>query len=217
MDGPLRLDIKFTSCMESDKTKEALDRFVFNSRVTGVKELIRFLGDDPEREGMRETPARFLKAMKEMLSGYDEDPSHHLEKVFALDDVTTANNYDQLIMSGEIEFVSFCEHHMLPFFGQIHIGYLPDGKGVVGLSKLARCADGYARRFQVQERLTQQIHDAVVHKLAPLGTIVVIQATHTCQCWRGVRKSGKMTTSALSGTLRTDVNARAEAFSLIKM
>jgi GTP cyclohydrolase I len=155
--------------------------------------------------------------MSEMLSGYRTDPTAHLKKHFDISDVE-ASRYDQVIISKDIPFVSFCEHHLMPFFGQVHIGYLPDPEHgrVVGLSKLARCVEGYSQRLQVQERLTRQIHDAINDVMKPAGTMVLVEGTHTCQCWRGVKKNGSMVTSAIGGVFRTDPAARGEVLALFK-
>jgi GTP cyclohydrolase I len=182
-----------------------------------VIRLLEFWGENPAREGLKETPARFLKGMSEMLSGYRTDPTAHLKKHFDISDVE-ASRYDQVIISKDIPFVSFCEHHLMPFFGQVHIGYLPDPEHgrVVGLSKLARCVEGYSQRLQVQERLTRQIHDAINDVMKPAGTMVLVEGTHTCQCWRGVKKNGSMVTSAIGGVFRTDPAARGEVLALFK-
>jgi GTP cyclohydrolase I len=179
----------------------------------GVRRLLQRLGENPDREGLLETPARFIKAMLEFTSGLKEDPTIHLEKDFSLDD-TAPVQYGGMIISAGIPFVSLCEHHLLPFSGECHIGYVPSlaRKRVVGLSKLARLADGYARRPQVQERLTQQIADAL-RKLDPAGIMVVVSAKHTCQCLRGVRKDGRMVTSSVYGIFE-EAAARAEFLSL---
>lgn len=179
----------------------------------GVRRLLQRLGENPDREGLRETPARFVKAMLEFTSGLKEDPMAHLNKDFGLDD-TSPVQYGGMIISAGIPFVSLCEHHLLPFTGECHIGYVPSAekKRVVGLSKLARLADGYARRPQVQERLTQQIADALL-TLSPVGVMVVVSAKHTCQCLRGVRKDGRMITSSVYGVFEEPA-ARAEFLAL---
>lgn len=174
-----------------------------------MKRLIDFCGDDSEREGVRETPYRFVKAFLEYTEGYREDPRAHLQKVF---DVP----HRELVLVKEIEFYSMCEHHFAPFFGVIHVGYIPNEK-VTGLSKIARMVEGYARRFQVQERLTIQVAEAMEEILEPTGTMVVVEAKHMCMCSRGVRKSGAMTTtSAVRGIFAEEVDSRAEFLSLIK-
>lgn len=182
-----------------------------------VRRVIQLCGDDAGREGMRETPGRYLKAMMELTSGYGEDPASHLEKSFDIRDVDEASAYDQIIGSVGIQFVSLCEHHLLPFFGEAHVGYIPaEGGRVVGLSKLARLVDGYSKRFQVQERLTRQIHDAMADKLQTESVVVILKATHTCQCWRGVKKAGSMVTSAVSGAFEGH-SPKMEFMSLIEL
>lgn len=185
--------------------------------IDGLKALISLSGDDPTRTGMEETPNRFVKAFLEMCSGYKENPLDHLQKEFDLSDTGDGHTpYGGMIISKDIPFVSLCEHHMLPFHGTIHMGYIPGESGkVVGLSKLARMADGYARRFQVQERLTQQIGDGL-QSLNPQGAIVVVQAQHACQCFRGVRKSGSMITSAVYGAFK-EQPAREEFLTLLRL
>ncbi len=190
------------------------------SALEGLRALIDLSGDNALRSGMSETPARFLKAMREMTNGYQEDPADHLRKEFDLSDVAWqgGRGYDGLIISGAVPFVSLCEHHMLPFHGEIHMGYIPGEAGkVVGLSKLARMADGFARRFQVQERLTQQILSAMETTLQPTGAGVIIKAQHSCQCFRGVRKSGYMVTSSMHGVLRESAPARAEFMAFLNL
>lgn len=160
-------------------------------------------------DGMLETPERCAKAIMEMTSGYGAD----IEGIFKTFD---AEQYDELILERGIPFASMCEHHLLPFTGHAHVGYIADGK-IVGLSKLARLVEAFARRFQVQERMTQQIADAIEEHLAPVGVIVVVEATHFCMELRGVRKPGVITkTSVLRGLLKEDPAARAEAMSLIR-
>ena len=179
------------------------------SAEEAVRVLLRFLGDDPEREGLRETPARVLRSYEELFAGYSQDPAFVM-KVFE------DGACDELVLVKNVEFVSLCEHHMLPFFGVAHIGYLPDRK-ILGLSKLARVLDIYARRLQVQERLTQQVTAALDEHLKPLGSACVIEATHSCLSCRGVRKqAARMVTSSLTGAFRTDPSARAEFLQLIR-
>lgn len=188
--------------------------------MRAVRTLLTYLGENVEREGLRDTPARVVKALTEMTSGTHEDPRRHLQKSFALDDdeSTIVGAYDQIVLSRDLPFSSLCEHHMLPFTGTAHIAYLPDPNGrVVGLSKLARLLDGYARRLQVQERLTQQIADALQSELNPLGVGVVIKARHTCQCLRGIKKDGLMVTSAMYGAFKEDASARSELMRLIML
>jgi len=174
-----------------------------------VRELLAAVGEDPDREGLRDTPARVAKAYGELLAGMGQDPREVLSKVFDV-------GHDELVLVKDIEVWSLCEHHMVPFYGVAHVGYIPqEGGRVTGLSKLARLVDVYARRLQVQERLTTQIAEAVVDVLDPRGVIVVIEAEHLCMAMRGVRKGGaKTVTSAVRGQLR-DPATRAEAMGLI--
>lgn len=177
--------------------------------MDGFIELIDFCGDDPERDGLEETPYRVLKAFLEYTEGYREDPKAHLAKTF---DVT----HRELVLIKDIEFYSMCEHHFAPFFGVAHVGYIP-GQKITGLSKIARMVDGYAKRFQVQERLTTQIAEAMEDVLQPKGTMVVIEAKHMCMCGRGVKKSSANTiTSSVRGAFADRQDSRAEFLSLIK-
>jgi len=184
----------------------------------GLAALIARVGDDPARDGVLKTPARALAAWREVCSGYALDPAQILSTSFDLSDVEGTSGYDGLILLREIDFCSSCEHHMLPFIGKAHVGYIPGDAGqVVGLSKLARLVDCFARRLQCQERLTDQIAHALDIHLKPRGVIVVIEAEHFCMRLRGVRKStSTMITSSLRGVLRDDPSARAEAIALIK-
>lgn len=174
-----------------------------------VRELLAAIGEDPDREGLLDTPKRVAKAYAELLAGMDQDPAEVLERVFEV-------GHDELVIIRDIEVWSLCEHHMVPFYGVAHVGYIPtDGGRVTGLSKLARLVDVYARRLQVQERLTTQIAEALVEHLKPRGVIVVVEAEHLCMAMRGVRKGGAKTiTSAVRGQLR-DPATRAEAMNLI--
>lgn len=178
-----------------------------------VKDLLTFIGEDPEREGLKDTPIRVLKAWREMTVGYGLRPEEILGKDFE------AGGYDQVIACPFVEFYSTCEHHLLPFFGVAHIGYLP-GKAsrVVGLSKMARLVDCFARRLQIQERMTMQIADVMEGCLAPLGVAVVVQAKHLCMACRGVQKhKAVMVTSAMRGVFREEGPARNEFFKLIEL
>ncbi len=183
-----------------------------------VRELLKYIGENPEREGLLETPKRFVKAFKELNVGYGEDPRKHLNKTFVLDDhELEMAQYDQMILSKDLPFSSLCEHHLLPFEGVAHIAYIPNKEGrVVGLSKLARTLEGYARRLQVQERLTQQIASSIQEVLKPAGVAVMIEAHHTCQCLRGIKKEGKMVTSAVYGLFRSDPKTRTEFFQCLR-
>lgn len=173
-----------------------------------VREILLAVGEDPDREGLLKTPNRVARAYAELMAGLQDDPRRHLSTVFT-------ERYDEIVLLRNIEFHSLCEHHLLPFTGRAHVAYLPKGK-VVGLSKLARLVEGYARRPQVQERLTTQIADALMAELQPLGAACVIEAVHTCMTIRGAKKHGStMITSALRGQFRKDPATRAEVLSLM--
>ena len=176
-----------------------------------VREILLAVGEDPDREGLLETPARVARMYNEILAGLREDPKEHLYKQFS------ADKHGALVLVKDIAIYSMCEHHMLPFYGKAHIAYIPKDGRITGLSKLARMADGFARRLQVQERLTTQMADAVMEVLQPRGVLVVIEAEHMCMTMRGVQKPGSLTlTSAVRGYFEKDVKARAEAMSLIR-
>lgn len=175
-----------------------------------VRSLLRFLGEDPAREGLQETPARVVRALGEHFSGYGLDPGEYLSKTFE-----EVEGYDELVLVSDIEVFSHCEHHMVPFVGKAHVAYIPDGR-VVGLSKLARVVDVFAKRLQVQEKLTKQIADAIQSHLTPQGVAVIMQCQHFCMCYRGVKKPGSWTTtSKLHGIFLKDPAARMELFTLI--
>jgi GTP cyclohydrolase IA len=187
----------------SPKTRRAL---------AAVRELLRFIGEDPAREGLVETPMRVLKAMGEHYAGYQVDPRAYLAKTF--EDV---GGYDELVLVSDIEVHSHCEHHLVPFVGKAHVAYIPKGR-VVGLSKLARVVEAYARRLQVQEKLTAQIANTIQEVLDPQGVAVIIQAQHFCMCYRGVRKPGSWTTtSKLHGVFLENSASRLELLTLIGM
>jgi GTP cyclohydrolase I len=175
-----------------------------------VRELLIGLGEDPDREGLRKTPARVARAYREAVAGLDQDPAEVLSTVFD-------EGHDEMVLVRDINLVSLCEHHLLPFTGRAHVGYIPNTRGeITGLSKLARLVDVYARRPQVQERLTTQIANALEETLAPRGVIVVVEAEHLCMSIRGVRKPGAVTvTSAVRGQFRASGATRSEAMSLI--
>ncbi|MEU6544481.1 GTP cyclohydrolase I FolE [Streptomyces sp. NPDC046859] len=174
-----------------------------------IRELLFAVGEDPDREGLKETPARVARAYRELLAGLRQDAEDVLTTTFDL-------GHDEMVLVKDIEIVSLCEHHMLPFHGVAHVGYIPAESGkITGLSKLARLVEVFARRLQVQERLTTQIADSLMRILEARGVIVVIEAEHMCMSVRGIRKPGaKTTTSAVRGQLR-DATTRAEAMSLI--
>jgi GTP cyclohydrolase I len=175
-----------------------------------IRELLYAIGEDPEREGLRETPSRVARAYREMFSGLYTDPDSVLNTMFD-------EEHDELVIVKEIPMYSICEHHLVSFHGVAHVGYIPGKSGrVTGLSKIARMVDLYAKRPQVQERLTSQIADALVRQLDPSGVIVVIEAEHLCMAMRGVRKPGAVTTtSAVRGQFKTSAASRAEALDLI--
>jgi len=175
-----------------------------------VREILYAIGEDPDRDGLLETPARVARAYAEQFSGLGLTPEDVLNKVFDVD-------HDEMILVKDIEVYSTCEHHLVPFYGLAHVGYIPNEQGqVTGLSKLARLVDVYARRPQVQERMTSQIADGIMRVLEPRGVIVVVEAEHLCMTMRGVRKPGaKTVTSAVRGDFRTSDKTRAEAMALI--
>jgi GTP cyclohydrolase IA len=176
--------------------------------MDGIKNLIEICGDDPDRDGLQDTPFRVLKAFMEYTEGYREDPKAHLEKVFDV-------QHKELVMVKDIEFHSMCEHHFAPFFGVAHVGYIPDKK-ITGLSKIGRMVEGYAKRFQVQERMTNEIAKAVEDILEPQGTMVVVEAKHMCMCGRGIKKSNaSTTTTAVRGLYADKADARMEFISLL--
>lgn len=173
-----------------------------------VREILIAVGEDPDREGLLRTPNRVARAYGELMAGLYEDPKSHLKTVFH-------ESYDEVVLLRDIEFHSLCEHHLLPFTGRAHVAYLPDGR-VVGLSKLARLVEGFARRPQVQERLTTQIADAIMEELNPIGSACVIEAVHTCMTIRGAKKHGSvMVTSALRGIFKENPSSRAEILALM--
>lgn len=176
--------------------------------MAGIHALIRACGDDPTRDGLQETPFRVVKAFMEYTKGYTENPADHLKKTFLVD-------HQELIMVRDIEFYSMCEHHFAPFYGTAHVGYVP-GVNITGLSKIARMVDGYAKRFQVQERLTNQIADAMDQALGAYGVMVVVEAKHMCMCSRGIQKqNSSTTTSAVRGLFRDSTTARDEFLQLL--
>ena len=176
-----------------------------------VRTLIEWAGDDPDREGLLETPARVARSYKELFSGYETDPREYLERTF--DEV---GGYDELVVLRDIRVVSFCEHHMLPFLGKAHVGYLSSNR-VVGISKLARVVHGFARRLQIQEKLTAEIAGAIQDILQPKGVGVVIVSEHSCMTMRGVNTPGsRLTTSHLLGEVRDDPRTRQEFLEFVR-
>ena len=177
-----------------------------------VRTLLRWAGEDPRREGLKDTPQRVVNAYRDWFSGYEIDPAAYLRRTFE-----EVGGYDELIVLRDISFESHCEHHMAPIIGHVHVGYLPADK-VVGISKLARVVDGYARRFQVQEKLTAQIANCVTEVLKPRGVGVVVSAVHECMTTRGVHKRGvSMVTSRMTGVFRSDARTRSEFLRFIGM
>jgi len=175
-----------------------------------IRTLIRWSGDDPDREGLLDTPSRVGRAWREYCQGYDEDPGLHLSRTFE-----EVGGYDEIVLLKDIPFQSHCEHHMAPIIGHAHIAYLPHNR-VVGISKLARVLHGYARRLQIQERLTAEVADCIWSHLEPTGVAVVIHASHSCMTARGVRTPGVgMTTSRMMGVFRDDERSRKEVLSLM--
>ena len=170
-----------------------------------IRTLIRWAGDDPDREGLRDTPGRVARSYRELFAGYDSDPHEYLQRTF-----NEVGGYDELVLLHDIPVISFCEHHMLPVVGKAHVGYLPTNR-VVGISKLARVVQGFARRLQIQEKLTAEIAAAIDEVLAPKGVGVVIEAEHSCMTLRGVQTPGaRLTTSHLTGVIRDDARTRTE-------
>lgn len=183
--------------------------FNFQGVETAIRDLLVAIGEDPDRDGLRDTPARMARAYREIFSGLHEDPREVLSVSFEVD-------HQEMILVKDISVYSMCEHHLLPFYGVAHVGYIPSEDGTVtGLSKLARLVDGYARRPQIQERLTSSVADALMDPLGARGAIVVVEAEHMCMSLRGARKPGARTvTSAVRGVMRSAAT-RAEAMSLI--
>ena len=176
-----------------------------------VRTLLRWAGDDPDREGLLDTPARVARSYRELFAGYDVDPRAYLERTFE-----EGGGYDELVVLKDIRFVSFCEHHMLPVVGKAHVGYLPTNR-VVGISKLARVVHGFARRLQIQEKMTSEIARAIEEVLRPQGVGVVVEAEHSCMTLRGVNTAGSsLTTSHLSGVIRDDARTREEFLRLVR-
>ncbi|MGH8180265.1 MAG: GTP cyclohydrolase I FolE [Steroidobacteraceae bacterium] len=175
-----------------------------------VRTLLRWTGDDPAREGLRDTPSRVVAAYEEWFSGYASDPADYLRRTFE-----EVGGYDEMVVLRDISFESHCEHHLAPIIGRVHVGYLPNNK-VVGISKLARVVEGYSRRLQVQEKLTAQIAGCIDEVLHPRGVGVVVDAVHQCMTTRGVHKRGvSMITSRMTGTFREDARTRAEFLQFI--
>jgi len=204
------MDALINKSLPSGSRAQSTTRPSRSEAEAAVKTLIAWAGDDPEREGMKETPARVVDSYTELFAGYRQDPEEILQKTFR-----QVGGYDDIVLVRDIAFFTHCEHHMVPFFGSIHIAYLPRD-GVVGLSKLVRLSNVFARRFQTQENLTAQIIDAINAHLDPLGAAVMIEAEHMCMSMRGVRTPGAKTiTQRFSGAFAQDSDERARFFALI--
>lgn len=176
-----------------------------------IRDILEAIGEDPNREGLIDTPNRIARMYEEIFAGIDQDPSKHLETIFQ-------ENHEELVLVKDIPFYSMCEHHLVPFFGKAHVAYIPKNGKLTGLSKLARVVETVAKRPQLQERLTSTIADAITEKLDPAGVLVVVEAEHMCMTMRGVKKQGSQTiTSAVRGNFKTDARSRAEAMSLIAL
>jgi GTP cyclohydrolase I len=193
--------------VEVDGTRPRVDLRRIES---AVREILEAIGEDPDRDGLVETPRRVARMYEEIFSGLGQNPSSHLSVVFEAD-------HDEMVMVKDIAVYSMCEHHLVPWFGRAHVAYIPNEDGrITGLSKLARLVDGFSKRPQVQERLTTQVADSIESAVAPRGVLVVVEAEHLCMSMRGVRKPGTLTvTSAVRGIMRDSVAARSEAMSFI--
>lgn len=177
-----------------------------------VREILEAIGENPEREGLLETPRRIADMYAEIFGGLEEDPARHLDVQFS------AEKHNELVLVKDIPVYSMCEHHLVPFFGKAHVGYIPRDGRLTGLSKLARVVDTISRRPQLQERITSDVADIIMEKLRPYGVIVVLEAEHMCMTMRGIKKPGSRTvTSAVRGILKTDQKSRAEALDLINL
>jgi GTP cyclohydrolase I len=199
------MSAKVTDIEEREKPPEVdLDRL-----ARGVRLILEGIGEDPDREGLRETPRRVAEMYAELTAGMREDPSEHVVPL-------SGNKHDEMVIVKDISIASLCEHHLAPFVGKCHIAYIPKNGNILGVSKLARLAETFARRLQLQERLTSEIANTLFDRLKPLGVMVVIEAEHTCMTLRGVKKPGAMTvTSAVLGGFRKDPRTRAEAMAFI--
>jgi GTP cyclohydrolase I len=206
--SPSPADISAGTIADEAEPLETQHKVDFKRIEKAVREILAAVGEDPDREGLLETPARVARMYAEMFSGLKQDAREHLKKVFT-------EQYDEVVLVRDISFCSMCEHHLLPFIGKAHIAYAPKGK-VLGLSKLARIVEVIARRPQVQERMTEEIANLLVQELDAKGVAVVVEASHSCMTIRGVRKPGSMClTSAMKGIFRSNVSSRAEVMQLI--
>ncbi|MCA8942905.1 MAG: GTP cyclohydrolase I FolE [Planctomycetes bacterium] len=207
---PERIERK-SAKTRAKRRKSSSERPTRAEAEAAVRTLIAWAGDDPDREGLHETPARVVRAYEEFFSGYTQEPEEILEKTFQ-----DVGGYDEMVTLRDIQLESHCEHHLVPFIGKAHVAYLPD-KRVVGLSKIARLVDVYAKRLQIQEKLTAQIADSLDRVLKPKGVAVVIEAVHQCMSARGVRKSDCVTvTSRMTGAFRKSAKTRREFLTMIR-
>jgi GTP cyclohydrolase I len=196
----------------ASRVKKVTRKVTKSAAEDAVRTLLRWAGEDPDREGLQETPRRVVSAYRDWFSGYGVDPRDYLRQTFE-----EVGGYDEMVVLRDIEFESHCEHHMAPIIGRAHVGYLPTDR-VVGISKLARVVDVYARRFQVQEKMTAEIAHCIDEVLRPRGVGIVIEAVHECMTTRGIHKRGvSMITSKMLGTFRTDARTRAEFLTFIEI
>ena len=211
MDSSKEMTKLFTSGHYADSLEPGSDEEIYDAQFEAlVQKMLVRLGDDPQREGLRRTPLRVAKAMDFLTSGF------RMSVEDVVKDAVFSEDCEEMVVVRDIEFYSLCEHHMLPFFGHAHVAYLPNGR-VIGLSKVARVVDVFARRLQVQERLTNQVANALMETLSPYGVAVVMQASHTCMMMRGVQKQNSTTvTSAMRGTFQNDARARMEFMGFLK-
>ena len=207
---PLDEDNDSVTGMVPPRTPLSNGRPSVEEAEAAVRTLLRWAGDDPDREGLLDTPGRVVRSYRELFAGYETDPRGYLERTFE-----EVGGYDQLVLLKDIRFVSFCEHHMLPVVGKAHVAYLPTHR-VVGISKLARVVNGYARRLQIQEKMTAEIAEAIEEVLQPKGVGVVVEASHSCMTLRGVNTPGAaLVTSSLRGVVRDDPRTRQEFLRLV--
>jgi len=200
---------KVTSIKSKRRRTPQPPRVDLDRIAQGVRLILEGIGEDPNREGLRETPTRVAEMYEELTQGMRQDPSEHIVPL-------SGNKHDEMVIVKDISIASLCEHHLAPFVGKCHIAYIPRNGNILGVSKLARLAETFARRLQLQERLTSEIANTLYDQLKPLGVMVVVEAEHTCMTLRGVKKSGAQTvTSAVLGGFRKDPRTRAEAMALI--
>jgi GTP cyclohydrolase I len=202
---------KFPKTSEEDRAREAIVRPTQAEAEAAVRTLLLWAGESPEREGLIETPARVVKAYREMFAGYDKDPAEVLGRTFE-----EVAGYDDIVLLKDISFHSHCEHHMVPIIGTVHVAYLPDGK-VLGLSKIARVVEIFAQRLQTQEAMTAQVADAIADTLQPRGVAVMVEAEHMCMAMRGIKKQGSTTlTTTFRGAFRDDPQEQVRFISMIR-